>query len=509
MSIPVIDLFAGPGGLGEGFSSLRDQNGNPVFKIHLSIEKDHFAHKTLELRSFFRQFPDGKVPEDYYRYIRREGITKEELFSRNEREAKAAQKEAWRFELAKEHALEIDERIKEALDGEQLWVLIGGPPCQAYSIVGRSRMRGSDPSKYENDPRHYLYKEYLRTLTTHRPPVFVMENVKGILSSRVNGEAIFEKILHDLSLAGHNDSQKGYRLYTLNPYAQKAQPGDFVIHAEKHNIPQRRHRVIVVGVRSDLDVKPEPLYERQTTVTVGDAILDLPRIRSGISKELDSFAVWSGILEEFSKNTGRLEPMPEDVRKEIEMGCISRDHLTLGGEFIPIELGGHPSVWLKEYAWWFMDERLKGYSNHSARSHIRQDLFRYLYASCYAKARKTFPRIADFPYYLRPAHHNVEDAAAGKLFTDRFRVQLEDKPSTTVVSHISKDGHYFIHPDTTQCRSLTVREAARLQTFPDNYFFEGNRTSQYTQVGNAVPPLLARQIGQSMAELLGMLYNST
>ncbi len=446
MSIPVIDLFAGPGGLGEGFSSLRDQNGNPVFKIRLSIEKDRLAHKTLELRSFFRQFPDGQAPEDYYRYIRREGVTREELFSRNEYEAKAAQKEAWCFELAKEHASEIDERIKEALNGEQLWVLIGGPPCQAYSIVGRSRMRGSDLAKYENDPRHYLYREYLRILVTHRPPVFVMENVKGILSSRVNGEAIFDKILNDLSSAGSNGNQKGYRLYALNPYLHKARPGDFVIHAEKHDIPQRRHRVIVVGIRCDLDIKPEPLNEKQSAVTVGDAIFDLPKIRSGISKESDSFAAWSGILEEFSKNMDRLDSIPEDVRKEIEKACISRNHLTLGSEFVAIELGGHSSVWLKEYAWWFRDERLKGYCNHSARSHIRQDLFRYLYASCYAKAKKASPRIVDFPHYLRPAHRNIGDAVAGKIFIDRFKVQQKGHPATTVVSHISKDGHYFIHP---------------------------------------------------------------
>jgi DNA (cytosine-5)-methyltransferase 1 len=207
--IPVIDLFAGPGGLGEGFSSLRDGIGRPVFRIRLSVEKDQSAHKTLELRNFFRQFPAGKVPEYYYRYIRGQGITKEELFSRYERQAEAAQREAWRFELAEEHAVEIDNRITTALCGKKNWVLIGGPPCQAYSVIGRVRMRGQDPEKYENDPRHYLYREYLRILATHRPPVFVMENVPGLMSSQANGEGTFEKILNDFSLPQGAGGAKG------------------------------------------------------------------------------------------------------------------------------------------------------------------------------------------------------------------------------------------------------------------------------------------------------------
>ena len=137
-------------------------------------------------------------------------------------------------------------------------------------------------------------------------------------------------------------------------------------------------------------------------------------------------------------------------------------------------------------------QNLKGVCNHESRSHIRQDLFRYLFVSCFAKVNGRSPKLSDFPNSLLPKHLN----AKGGKFADRFRVQLYGQPSKTVTSHISKDGHYFIHPDSAQCRSLTVREAARIQTFPDNYFFCGPRTEQFHQVGNAVPPLLAKQIAK-------------
>lgn len=133
---------------------------------------------------------------------------------------------------------------------------------------------------------------------------------------------------------------------------------------------------------------------------------------------------------------------------------------------------------------------------------MNSDLHRYLFAAAFSEVHKRAPKLADFPSDLLPNHKNAKNPGSATKFADRFRVQHYDRPSTTVVSHIAKDGHYYIHPDPTQCRSLTVREAARLQTFPDNYFFMGNRTQQYHQVGNAVPPLLANQIGVLVANYL-------
>ncbi len=150
---------------------------------------------------------------------------------------------------------------------------------------------------------------------------------------------------------------------------------------------------------------------------------------------------------------------------------------------------------------WYLDRRLGGILQHESRSHMRSDLQRYLFASSFAKEYGCSPKIQNFPPELLPAHANVSSESVP--FADRFKVQMGEHPSTTVVAHIAKDGHYYIHHDPSQCRSLTVREAARLQTFPDNYFFEGNRTQQYAQIGNAVPPLLARKIAVLVSDLIG------
>ena len=158
----------------------------------------------------------------------------------------------------------------------------------------------------------------------------------------------------------------------------------------------------------------------------------------------------------------------------------------------------------EEYYKWYVDERLNGVCNHETRAHIRKDLHRYFFAAVFARQNGRSPTLNDFPKELLPKHENVQLALNGSRFNDRFRVQISGRPSTTVVSHISKDGHYYIHYDPSQCRSLTVREAARLQTFPDNYFFEGNRTQQYHQVGDAVPPLLANKITEIVFNVLNV-----
>ena len=223
---------------------------------------------------------------------------------------------------------------------------------------------------------------------------------------------------------------------------------------------------------------------------------DLPRVRSGLSSG-DGPAEWLDAVREIT-----LQDWWPEVEASIQHRiCDALENLELpksgrGGTFVDIPaIGG----WKPD---WFLDDRLMGTLNHQARTHRKDDLWRYLYASCFVKESTRRFHIKDFPPGLRPGHKNIESSLANGTFTDRFCVVRENEPSKTVVSHISKDGHYFIHYSSSQCRSLTVREAARLQTFPDNYFFEGNRTEQYKQVGNAVPPLLSLQIADKVEQLL-------
>jgi len=185
--IPVVDIFAGPGGLGEGFAAATNPDGTPAFSIRLSIEKGPIAHLTLGLRAFFRQFPPGEAPRAYYEHLRGR-LTREELFHSRARHAAFAQSEAWLAELGQIDPRLLRERIRESLDGSDDWVLIGGPPCQAYSLVGRSRNRGIENYRLEDDPRSTLYRQYLQIIAGFWPAAFVMENVRGLLSSRLDGE---------------------------------------------------------------------------------------------------------------------------------------------------------------------------------------------------------------------------------------------------------------------------------------------------------------------------------
>lgn len=509
--IPVVDLFAGPGGLGEGFSSITNTRGERRFVLKVSVEKDSVAHRTLSLRALFRAFQRNAAPDCYYDYIKGR-ISREELFGHPmvSDEARLAANEAKCAELGKTPHHVIDGWIASALGDTKEWVLIGGPPCQAYSLAGRSRRAREDTAKFEKDEKHFLYKEYLRIIKKFSPSVFVMENVKGILSSRHKGSLIFERILSDLSNPGGSHEYR-IRSFVVPGEDESLAPKDYVIEAERFGVPQSRHRVILFGIRSDLadateELRTSPqnfvISPAPSEVSVRTALSGLPALRSRLSKEHDSPEEWlaaikSAAEEGFKWWRGEIR---EDMEQAMATALNAATLNSSGGDkFVQCKVVTDPSM-PQSLRSWLHDPRLKGVLHHDTRSHMRSDLARYLYAACYAEQYKSSPKLENFPDRLLPDHKNVENEDVPHV--DRFRVQLADHPSTTVVAHIAKDGHYYIHYDPAQCRSLTVREAARLQTFPDNYFFEGTRTEQYTQVGNAVPPWLAKQIADVVLRFL-------
>jgi DNA (cytosine-5)-methyltransferase 1 len=503
-AIPVIDLFAGPGGLCEGFSSVFDETGARRFAVKVSVEMDPIAHRTLLLRAIFRKFPKGKVPDAYYDYVRGK-LTREAFFSHPEIKdaAEQATREARCAELGVTPAEEVDAWIQTALGNQTDWVLIGGPPCQAYSLAGRSRLRGKNRAKFEADAKHFLYIEYLRIIQRFAPAVFVMENVKGMLNSTNYGRRIFEQIIADLKAPRH-DLRYEIRSLVAHKAEDDLEPNDFVIEAEDYGIPQNRHRVILFGVRSDLATttpalahSPElfMLPKAKRKVGVSAALAGLPALRSRLSKEPDSHEAWLKVLREAPSS---LKDWRLPVRSVIETAMEkftkrAERYASFGSTFTPIHVAPGEAMpkYLRE---WYLDPKVGGVLQHETRSHMRSDLHRYMFAACFAATQKYAPDLRNFPPRLLPDHVNVDEETIP--FKDRFRVQMGKHPSSTVVAHIKKDGHYYIHPDPSQCRSLTAREAARLQTFPDNYFFEGNRTEQYGQIGNAVPPLLAKQIAE-------------
>mgnify|MGYP000852641785 CR=1 FL=1 len=409
-----IDLFAGAGGLSEGFIS---SGYNPV--AHVEMNPD--ACLTLKTRACYHYLKKVNRESVYYTYLKGL-ITRDELYSSV---PDSVLNSVINETMSEANMPELHSKIRllmEQQDIKSIDLIVGGPPCQAYSIIGRA-VKGEN---IKNDPRNYLYRVYLQVLGEFRPKMFVFENVPGLLTA--NRGKYFGDIKAAFDEAGYN---LDYR--TLN--------------ARNFNVLQNRQRVILIGWQKKYCMQYPAFEEIQYPYTVNDIFEDLPPILAG--EENNKYLIEAP--NEYLAVTGIRKP------NDILTWHIAR----------PI------------------NDRDK-------------DIYRTVISAWNEDKRRI--KYTDLPSELR-THRNMT------AFLDRFKVIAPDLPaSQTLVAHISKDGHYYIHPDIHQARSISVREAARIQSFPDDYYFEGSRTAAFTQIGNAVPPLMAKGIAAKLKKKLELPF---
>ena len=411
-----IDLFAGAGGLSEGF--LR-----AGFKPIAHVEMDQAACNTLKTRIAYHYLKSKSRSDIYYAYLKGE-ITRPELYNHIPSRLLSS---IINLPIGAEYNKIIFNLISEQLKNKEVDLIIGGPPCQAYSLVGRAR--SSDGMK--SDPRNHLYVQYASFLGKYNPKLFVFENVLGLKSAKQGGYLQnMEKLF----------SRKGYKMKL------------FTLEANNFGVLQRRRRVIIFGWRKDfaIDLPDLESIRSPSNFKVDSIFNDLPKIYAG--QGVDRYVTYRTTANEYLEQSS--------IRNGIDI-----------------------------------------LTQHIARPHTEQD--KRIYRIAVDKWNKKGLRLDynDLPDVLK-THKNRHS------FFDRFKVVAQDlNYSQTVVAHIAKDGHYYIHPDIEQNRSISVREAARLQSFPDDYYFEGvkenaNRTAAFKQIGNAVPPLMAKEIAEKIKALL-------
>lgn len=409
-----IDLFAGAGGLSEGFIKA---GFNPI--AHVEMNKD--ACDTLKTRSAYHWLKKNSRTKIYHDYLRTQYKIKENLWSKVPTDIIDS---VINTEISETSLPEIFKKIDSKLKDEKVDLIIGGPPCQAYSLVGRAR----DPNGMDSDPRNFLYKYYVKFLEKYNPDMFVFENVPGILSAK-NGVHL-NNIFEAVKKAGYELSLPNNRHKFLN--------------AKNFNVLQDRKRVIIIGWKKELNLsyptfdETEPKYQ-----VLKDLFQDLQPLKNGAGTL--GAVEYVQPINEYLKKTG--------IRNGLD---IVTQHITRPNNQNDLEIY---QIAVDE---WNNGKRLN-------------------YAS--------------LPEHLIK-HSNLES------FTNRFQVVNGNGVSHTVVAHIAMDGHYYIHPDKSQNRSISVREAARIQSFPDNYFFEGSRTAAFKQIGNAVPPLMAQKIADKIKKML-------
>ena len=410
-----IDLFAGAGGFSEGF---KRAGLEPV----AHVEVDTAACFTLKTRLSYYYLIKNNKSDIYVKYLKGE-IGRARLYSFIPSHILES---VINLSIGVENNHKIFQIIENLNGKKDIDIIVGGPPCQAYSLVGRAR----DEKGMQGDPRNYLYVQYGRFLKKYSPKLFVFENVIGLLSAE-RGK-YFKNIQADFKSLG----------YVVKP---------FIVNANEFGVLQNRKRVIIIGWRKDLDISIGSLADQSSYKYEVKAIFkDLPKLHSGEGKD-----------------------------KYLNYTAGINDYL----DFAKIRNG------------------IDILTQHVTRPHTEQDKEIYRITVEKWKINKERLDYNDLPERLKT--HKNRDA-----FLDRFKVVADNvSHSQTVLAHIAKDGHYYIHPDIEQNRSISVREAARLQSFPDDYYFEGtkegqNRTNAFKQIGNAVPPLMVEKIAEKLSRYL-------
>jgi DNA (cytosine-5)-methyltransferase 1 len=406
-----IDLFAGAGGLSEGF--IRN-NFTPL--AHVEIDK--YACSTLKTRMGYYFLKNNGNLNVYNQYTAGE-IERETFYSRIPNEVRETVINQEISDSTIEEIFNLIDKNIERMNKTKVDIIIGGPPCQAYSLVGRSR----DPYRKERDERNFLYKQYVKFLKRYKPKLFIFENVPGILNAAKG--TLFKDVKKYMDEAGYEIDAE-------------------ILDASKFGVMQKRKRVIIFGWLKGLNLSYPTFEGVKHNFKVQDVLSDLPKLIPGESIEYGNYK-------------------------------------------------GQSTEYLQQFNIREVNDKLL---QHISRTHNNRD--REIYRKAIAMWNKENRRLKynELPKSLR-THSNL------KSFLDRFKVVGADQDcSHTVVAHIAKDGHYYIHPDIDQLRSLSVREAARLQSFPDNFYFEGPRTSNFTQIGNAVPPLMAEGIANKIKEAI-------
>ena len=403
-----IDLFAGAGGLSEGFIR---EGFTPV--AHVEMNKE--ACDTIKTRIAYHYLFENNYLDIYYSYLQNE-IKRDELWNSIPKELMSS---VINNEISETTIDDIFHKIDVQLGSQKIDLIIGGPPCQAYSLVGRSR----DPNRMEGDKRNFLFRHYAEFLVKYEPKYFVFENVLGLKSA---GNQVYLKEM-------------------LSLFAEIGYSADYkVLNSEDYCVLQKRRRVIIIGRKGTSKFSfPDLEPEVNNWQIKNDLFSDLPELIPGQNMPV---AFYTKDNNEYLKQT--------QIRN-----CI-------------------PFT-----------------TQHITRHHNNRDLEIYSIAIDKWLNKKERLKYNDLPARLQ-SHKNTE------AFLDRYKVVDPEGHAHTVVAHISKDGHYYIYPDKDQVRSISVREAARIQSFPDNYFFEGGRTASFKQIGNAVPPLMAKSIAKTIKNII-------